>query len=1247
MASIIKIKRSGVSEAPTELKLAELAYSYADGVDKLYIGTGGESADGNALTIDVIGGKIFTDKLDHTPGTLTINSALIVDSDGKIDRLLVDNLTLNNNSIIATDTNGNISLEPNGSGVVNVNSKRISNVASPAANTDAATKGYVDGITGGSSIALRLTDGVDSSQISIVDSDLSIIGGTGLSTIINRNQITINLDNTAVSAGSYGSGTLIPTFTVDSQGRLTAAGTVAVSANIDSALVRALIDSSFDVNTTDDVDEGLTNLYYTTARHASDTLAQVDSAYVQARQTPQDFGWSSLTGVPDFFDSNDATVLIDSAYVQARQLTFDQLLDSAEVIALIDSAYVQARQVTAASTDAVPEGSTNLYYTKARVDSDIGDALFSDGYNTVEFDSDFGDKTTDDLTEGSNLYYTQTRFDTAFAAKSSDDLTEGSNLYYTTARADSDAKNAVSAFDNGGDGSFTYNASSGTFTYTGPSASETRAHFSGGTGVDITNGEISIGQAVGTGDSVTFSGLTVSGDLYVTGTTTQANTIVYTVQDPLIHLAHENEASDTVDIGFIGHYSPDGGSTKEHTGLFRDASNEQYYLFTGLQQSTLDDSSPSNVIDRNATGFTLADVNVGTLYGQYAGFDSDFNAKSTSDLSEGSNLYYTTARHDSDTLAQVTSSYVQARQDYAYASLTGAPNVLDSADVVALVTENSTDSAAITALVDSAYIRVRRPAEARFNIVNSGASAYAFTGDGFPTSDNNPTLFLTRGMTYEFVVNASGHPFWIKSGPSTGTGDQYNDGVTNNGTQSGTIKFTVPMDAPKTLYYVCQYHFSMIGLIQIIDLETFLDSDEVIDIIDQTYIRSKQDYSWSSLTGVPDFFDSADAQILIDSAYIQARQLNFDQLLDSAEVIQLIDSSYVQARQTPQDFSWASLTGVPDFVDSADVQIIVDSAYVQARQDFAYSSLTGLPDFVDSADVQTIIDSAYVAARSAPTLPVQQVDSADNVEVTVGNVSTINFDNYTGFNVTDLGSGAVKVALGSGFKTIQVDGQDDIVAIGEDTLEVEAGNGISITTNISSNPKALNISADSSFVTGIVDSAYVQARSPSYVGFDSDFAAKTTDDLTEGSNLYYTTARSDSDTRALVDSAYIQARQSDIFRDSAFVTGIVDQAYIQARDRIRDSGFVEDIVDSAYITARSPSINVIDDIGNVDTSGKAIGSILVYNGTNWVIDQNLFGVEADGGDAFFIDEGIADDGGNATSTYTTSDRVDGGTAFAA
>lgn len=73
-----------------------------------------------------------------------------------------------------------------------------------------------------------------------------------------------------------------------------------------------------------------------------------------------------------------------------------------------------------------------------------------------------------------------------------DGLTEGStNLYYTSARADSDAKNAISITDAGGDGSLSYNSSTGVLTYTGPSASEVRAHFSAGEGIDISSGSIS------------------------------------------------------------------------------------------------------------------------------------------------------------------------------------------------------------------------------------------------------------------------------------------------------------------------------------------------------------------------------------------------------------------------------------------------------------------------------------------------------------------------------------------------------------------------------------------------------------------------------------------------------------------------------------------------------------------------------------------------------------------------------------
>jgi len=75
---------------------------------------------------------------------------------------------------------------------------------------------------------------------------------------------------------------------------------------------------------------------------------------------------------------------------------------------------------------------------------------------------------------------------------STTDLSEGSNLYYTTARADSDAKASLLGIDAGGDGSFTYDSATGVMTYTGPSASEVRAHFTGGTGITISSGDIKI-----------------------------------------------------------------------------------------------------------------------------------------------------------------------------------------------------------------------------------------------------------------------------------------------------------------------------------------------------------------------------------------------------------------------------------------------------------------------------------------------------------------------------------------------------------------------------------------------------------------------------------------------------------------------------------------------------------------------------------------------------------------------------------
>ena len=96
-----------------------------------------------------------------------------------------------------------------------------------------------------------------------------------------------------------------------------------------------------------------------------------------------------------------------------------------------------------------------------------------------------------------------------------------------------------------------------------------------------------------------------------------------------------------------------------------------------------------------------------------------------------------------------------------------------------------------------------------FNVTNNGSGNYLINGN------SNPTLSLVKGETYTFNINASGHPFWIKTASSIGTSNQYNSGVTNNGTSNGVITFVVPQNAPSTLYYNCQFHISMSGQINV------------------------------------------------------------------------------------------------------------------------------------------------------------------------------------------------------------------------------------------------------------------------------------------------------------------------------------------------------------------------------------------------------------------------------------------------
>lgn len=127
------------------------------------------------------------------------------------------------------------------------------------------------------------------------------------------------------------------------------------------------------------------------------------------------------------------------------------------------------------------------------------------------------------------------------------DLAEGTNLYYTNTRA----RAAISGVDAGGDGSFSYNSTTGAFTYTGPSATEVRSHFSAGTGVAISNGQVSIGQSVATTANPTFNDLTITGNLTVSGTTTTVNTETVYIADNQIVLNSNYTGSTPTENGGI------------------------------------------------------------------------------------------------------------------------------------------------------------------------------------------------------------------------------------------------------------------------------------------------------------------------------------------------------------------------------------------------------------------------------------------------------------------------------------------------------------------------------------------------------------------------------------------------------------------------------------------------------------------------------------------------------------------------
>ena len=920
------------------------------------------------------------------------------------------------------------------------------------------------------------------------------------------------------------------------------------TANIDSSAVINLVDSAYvqaRVNAVTGTDSASVNTLIDAKIQVLD-IADIVGASGNSGQYLKSLGngnaeWGTITtGI----DSSGVLTLIDSDYIAARTTAGT---DSATVIALIDSAYVQARQDFAYGS---------LTGAPSNVSVFLNDANYLDS------------TTVQGVIDATYIQSNQTTYSNV-----SEFTNDANYLDSTTVQGVIDA---------------TYIQANQT-TYNVLDSENVRNIFSGGTGVtyNSTSGEFSIGQAIGTSDSVTFAGLTISGNLTVNGTTTTVNTETINLADNLIRI-NSNEAGTPSENGGIE--IERGTSTNvailwnETTDRWTFSNNGSTYHNLLTSGEFLDSTTVTGVIDA-----TYIQANQ-TTYTNVSEFTNDANYL------------------DSTTVQGVIdASYIQSNQTKYNTS-----DFTDSAFVTGLPVSTFTndanylDSTTVQGVIDATYIQNN---QTKYN-----------------TSDFTDSAFVTGLPVSTFTNDAN----YLDSTTATQLIDSAYIQLRQSSVGTGGLDSAAVISLVDSAYVQLRQSSVGSGGLDSAAANTLIDAKvQVLDIADIVgaagnsgqYLKSlgNGNSTWATITTG---LDSSGVTTLIDSAYIQLRQSSVGSGgLDSALVTQLIDSSYVQLRQ---DFAYSSLSGAPtalssftndtNYLDSTTVQGVINASYIQSNQttyntsDFTDSAfVTGLPvstftndaNYLDSTTVQGVINSSYIQTNQTTY---NTSDFTDSAFVTGLPVSTFTNDaNY-------LDSTTVTGVINASY--IQTNQTTYNTSDFTDSSFV-TGLPISTFTNDANY-------LDSTTATQLIDSAYIQLRQSSVGSGGLDSAAVI----------------------SLVDSAYVQLRQSSVGSgglDSAAANTLID-AKVQVLD-------IADIVGAAgnsgeYLQSQGNG-NSVWRAGKILNNWEEI-STTTYTasiGDRLIVDTTSAVTITLPSSASFGDEIVIIDGtGNADSNNITIDR---------